>query len=81
MAVSSNAQQSLVDSLYKVIAQSKDEAEVMRAYNGLAFEYSRTDLAKTRSLLAEAIAIGKRINYPRRLSGSYAQLVCFAGYR
>lgn len=75
LALSSNAQQSLVDSLNKVIAENKDEAEVMRAYNDLAYEYSRTDLAKTRSMLAEAIVIGKRINNLRRLSGSYAQLV------
>jgi len=75
LAFSSSAQQSQIDSLNKVIAQNKDEAEVMRAYNNLAFEYSRTDLAKARTLLAQAIVIGRKINHHRRLSGSYAQLV------
>jgi two-component system sensor histidine kinase UhpB len=69
------AQQNLVDSFHRVIAESKDEGEVAKAYNGLAFEYSRKDLVKSRGYLNEAIAIGKRTGNFTRLSASYSQLV------
>ncbi len=70
-----SAQQSLEDSLTKVIADNKDEGEVARAYNSLAFEYSRKDLVRSRGYLNAAIAIGKRIANYKRLSSSYSQLV------
>src|SRR5690348_14105178 len=47
----SHAQQSLEDSLNKIIAESKDEARVSRAYNALAYEYTRKDPVKTRDYL------------------------------
>ncbi|MEO6253691.1 MAG: tetratricopeptide repeat protein [Ferruginibacter sp.] len=71
----SQAQQHIEDSLNKVIAANKDEAEVARAYNSLAFEYSRKDRVKSRAYLTAAITIGKRIKNFKRLSASYAQLV------
>jgi signal transduction histidine kinase len=69
------AQQSLEDSLHKVIADYKDEGEVARAFNSLAYEYSRKDLVKSRAYLNNAIAIGKRINNVKRLTSSFSQLV------
>lgn len=69
------AQQGVEDSLHKVIADYKDEGEVARAYNSLAFEYSRKDLVKSRGYLNSAIAIGKRTGNYKRLSASYSQLV------
>jgi two-component system, NarL family, sensor histidine kinase UhpB len=71
----SRAQQTVEDSLNKVIGANKDEAEVARAYNSLAFEYSRKDLTRSRVYLNTAIAIGKRIRNYKRLSSSYSQLV------
>ena len=75
LPVLSKAQQSLEDSLNKVIAESKDEADVSRAYNALAYEYTRKDPVKARHYLSQAIAIAKKINNPRRLSNSYSQLL------
>jgi two-component system, NarL family, sensor histidine kinase UhpB len=69
------AQKSTEDSLLKVIAEYKDEGEVARAYNSLAFEYSRKDLVKSRFYLNAAIAIGVRTGNYKRLSSSYSQLV------
>jgi two-component system, NarL family, sensor histidine kinase UhpB len=69
------AQQSVEDSLHKVVAENKNEAEVAKAYNSLAYEYSRKDLAKSRNYLNAAIAIGKRTGNFTRLSASYSQLV------
>ncbi len=69
------AQQNLDDSLNKVIADNKDEGEVAKAYNSLAFEYSRKDLVKSRGYLNAAITIGKRTGNYKRLSASYSQLV------
>lgn len=69
------AQQYVEDSLNKIIAQSKNEGDIAKAYNGLAFEYSRKDLARSRGYLNEAIAIGKRTGNFTRLSASYSQLV------
>jgi two-component system, NarL family, sensor histidine kinase UhpB len=70
-----SAQQHLEDSLNKVIAEYKDEAEVARAYNSLAYEYSRRDLVKSRAYLNTAITIGKKIGNYKRLTSSYSQLV------
>lgn len=70
-----NAQQAYEDSLNKVIAESKNDADVSRAYNALAYEYTRTDPAKTRYLLSMAIAFGKKANNPRRISNAYGQLM------
>ncbi|MEO6539956.1 MAG: tetratricopeptide repeat protein, partial [Ferruginibacter sp.] len=70
-----HAQQYLEDSLNKVIATSKDEADVARAYNALGYEYTRKDVAKARGYFASAIAIGKRINNVKRLSSAYSALV------
>jgi two-component system, NarL family, sensor histidine kinase UhpB len=74
-AIGSKAQQSLEDSLNKVISENKDAGEVAKAYNSLAFEYSRKDLVKSRAYLNAAIAIGKRAGNLKRLSSSYSQLV------
>ncbi|NOT50500.1 MAG: sensor histidine kinase [Chitinophagaceae bacterium] len=71
------SQKSIEDSLNKVIAENKDEAEVAKAYNSLAYEYSRKDLVKSRNYLDAAIAICKRIKNYKRLSSSYSQLVYF----
>ena len=71
----SQAQQYLEDSLNKVIATSKDEADVARAYNALGYEYTRKDVVKARAYFASAIVIGKRINNTKRLSSSYSALV------
>lgn len=71
----SQAQQSVEDSLNKIIAESKNEGDVAKAYNGLAYEYSRKDPVKSRAYLEAAIAIGKKINDLKRLSSSYSQLV------
>ena len=68
------AQQSVEDSLKKVIAEYKDEGEVVRAYNDLAFEYTRKDPAKARAYFAAAITIAKKINNTKKLSGTYANL-------
>jgi len=70
-------QQNLEDSLNKVIAEYKDEAEVSRAYNALAYEYSRKDPVKTRYYLSAAITIAKKINNRKRLSNAYSQLLYF----
>ncbi len=69
------AQQQIEDSLNRIIAQSKNEGDIAKAYNHLAFEYSRKDLVKSRGYLNEAIAIAKRIGNFTRLSASYSQLV------
>lgn len=71
----SHAQQVVEDSLNKVIAANKDEAEVARAYNALGYEYTRKDIAKAKAYFAAAIAIGKKINNSKRLSSSYSALV------
>jgi signal transduction histidine kinase len=71
----SQAQQSVEDSLNKVITAYKDEAEVARAYNALGYEYTRKDVAKARAYFASAIMLGKRINNVKRLSSSYSALV------
>jgi tetratricopeptide (TPR) repeat protein len=71
----SQAQQSYEDSLNKVISESKDEADVSRAYNALAYEYTRKDPAKARYYLSAAIAAAKKVNNPRRLSNAYSQLI------
>ena len=71
----SKAQQTVEDSLNKVIAEYKDEAEVARAYNALAYEYTRKDAAKARHYFGAAITIGKKINNFKRLSSSYSALV------
>jgi signal transduction histidine kinase len=71
----SRGQQSVEDSLNKIIAESKNEADVAKAYSGLAYEYSRKDAVKAREYINAAIAIGKRINDSKRLSTSYSQLV------
>ena len=54
------AQQNIEDSLNKVIANYKDEGEVIRAYNDLAFEYTRKYPAKARAYFAAAITIAKK---------------------
>lgn len=66
-----------------MIAESKDEAEVSRAYNAMAFEYSRKDPVKTRYFLSAAITIAKKINNRKRLSNAYSQLLylLYAGGR
>jgi two-component system sensor histidine kinase UhpB len=69
------AQQNLEDSLNKVITDNKNEGEVAKAYNSLAFEYSRKDLVKSRGYLNKAIAIAKSSGNFIRLSASYSQLV------
>jgi tetratricopeptide (TPR) repeat protein len=69
------AQQSLEDSLNKVIAENKDEAQVSRAYNALAYEYSRKDPVKARYYLSVAITIAQKANYRRGLSNAYSQLL------
>ncbi len=71
----SQAQKNVEDSLNNVIAQSKDDAEVAKAYNALGYEYTRKDVAKARAYFASAIVIGKRINNVQRLSSSYSALV------
>ncbi len=63
------------DSLNKIISESKNEGDIAKAYNGLAYEYSRKDAVRSRAYLEAAIAIGKRINDLKRLSSSYSQLV------
>ncbi len=75
LSFSSEAQQYIEDSLNKVIAAYKDEAEVARAYNALGYEYTRKDVAKARAYFSSAIAIGKKINNSKRLSSSYSALV------
>jgi two-component system, NarL family, sensor histidine kinase UhpB len=69
------AQQAIEDSLNKVVADYKDEAEVARAYNALGYEYTRKDVAKARSYFGNAIIIGKKIKNFKRLSSSYSALV------
>lgn len=69
------AQQAVEDSLNKIIIESRNEGDKAKAYNGLAYEYSRKDAAKSRIYLEKAIAIGKKINDLKRLSSSYSQLV------
>lgn len=71
----SYAQQAVEDSLNKIISQNKNEADVAKAYNGLAYEYSRKDAIKSRAYLNVAIAISKKNNDSKRLSSSYGQLV------
>jgi signal transduction histidine kinase len=71
----SQAQQSIEDSLNKVIAENKNDADVAKAYSGLAYEYSRKDAAKAWAYTNAAIAIAKKINDSKRLSTSYVQLV------
>jgi signal transduction histidine kinase len=71
----SRAQQNLEDSLNKVIAANKDDISVSRAYNALAYEYTRKDPVKARNYLSTAIAIAKKINYLRGLSNAYSQLI------
>ncbi len=71
----SQAQQYVEDSLNKVIAAYKDEAEVARAYNALGYEYTRKDVTKARAYFSSAIAIGKKINNSKRLSSAYSALV------
>ncbi|MBK6382353.1 MAG: sensor histidine kinase [Chitinophagaceae bacterium] len=70
-----NAQQSIEDSLNRVIAENKDEADVSRAYNALAYEYTRKDPVKARHYLSAAITIAKKINNRKRLSNAYSQLI------
>ncbi|MEO7265455.1 MAG: tetratricopeptide repeat protein [Ferruginibacter sp.] len=69
------AQQSLEDSLLKIIALGKNDADAASAYNGLAYEYSRKDAAKSKAYLHSAIFIGKKINDFKKLSSSYSILV------
>ena len=70
-----NAQQSIEDSLNRVIAENKDEADVSRAYNALAYEYTRKDPVKARHYLSAAITIAKKINNRKRLSNAYSCLL------
>ena len=69
------AQQSIEDSLNKIIALNKNDADVAKAYSGLAYEYSRKDAAKSRAYTNAAIAIAKKINDSKILCTSYTQLV------
>lgn len=69
------AQQSVEDSLHKIITANKDDISVSRAYNALAYEYTRKDPAKARHYLSTAITIAKRANYYRGLSNAYSQLI------
>lgn len=71
----SPAQQSVEDSLKKIIASNKDEAEIAKAYNALGYEYTPKDVGKARAYFAAAIVIGKKINNLKRLSSSYSALV------
>jgi two-component system, NarL family, sensor histidine kinase UhpB len=68
------AQQIIEDSLKQVISDSKDQGEVVKAYNELALEYTRKDPVKARAFFAAAIIVAKKINNARKLSGTYGNL-------
>ncbi|MEO6723627.1 MAG: hypothetical protein ABIN67_24885 [Ferruginibacter sp.] len=62
------------DSLNKVIVLGKNDVATAGAYNGLAYEYSRKDVVKSKAYLTSAIAIGKIIKDYKKLSSSYSGL-------
>lgn len=71
----SKGQQNIEDSLNKIIAENKNDADVAKAYSALSYEYTRKDAAKSRAYTNAAIAIAHKINDTKRLSTSYSQLV------
>ncbi len=71
----STAQNTVTDSLEAVIAQQKNDIAEGRALNTLAMEYTRTDQAKAKNLLYDAIKLGNQLQHPRTLSAAYSQMV------
>jgi hypothetical protein len=69
------AKQNYKDSLNKVIAENKNEAEVSGAYNAQAYQYTRKYPAKARYNLSATITVAKKVNNPIRLSNTYSQLL------
>ena len=63
------------DSLQKVIAAANKDVEEAKAINALASEYMRTDLAKAKTYLYNAISLSKQIGSEVQLSSAYVQLV------
>ncbi len=72
---SSTAQKTITDSLEQIIALHKNDIEEGRALNALAYEYTRTNMAKAKNLLYTAIKLGNQLQHPRTLSAAYSQMV------
>ncbi len=70
-----NAQSTVADSLKKIIALHKGDGEECSSMNKLAITLARSDMNLSKYYLYSAIKLGTKINYPRGLSASYAQLV------
>ncbi len=68
-------QKVVIDSLQKIIALGKVDKEQVLAMNKLAGEFIRTDVEKAKTILYDAIYLGKALKSARTLSTSYSNLV------
>jgi signal transduction histidine kinase len=69
------SQKSVIDSLQKIIALGKGDKEQALAMIKLADEFIRTDVEKAKTVLYEAIFLGRTLKNARTLSNSYSNLV------
>jgi two-component system sensor histidine kinase UhpB len=69
------AQNGAIDSLKKIINLHKGDAEEALCMNRLAVILARSDVNLSKYYLYSAIKLGNKVNSPRSLSASYAQLI------
>jgi len=66
------AQNKAIDSLRKIVALAKNDSLEVSAYVNLANEFARVNIATAKQYGLQAIALGRKINSPKRLSAAYS---------
>src|SRR6218665_2234087 len=69
------AQQSIIDSLQKIVSLQKHDSIEISALLGLSYEFLRSDLIKTKSYAFQALALSNQINKDFGKSAAYQYLL------
>ena len=71
----SNAQNSAIDSLQKIIGEQKSDLKTIHALNSIASENMRLDMEKAKAYLHRSIDLAQKLKHDIALCNAYSQMV------